>query len=194
VKPEGIRQLILRYGSSDLIPASSEERNLLYTKPAIEVVRLMFSLRARDLYRYIQVDEDPESLALFRTRVHNSWLTANCAGRFYLFNRNHKDDRVRATNLMIPARTRIDGLPLIDFEKPTDSLIYQYALPTSEARRPHPDVRGWSPVLNPSRRSLKDDFVRWVRSMRVKDGGYPIEYEPPAMRRSDPVTPAGPDR
>ncbi|MFM8818348.1 MAG: hypothetical protein ACKOHI_10850, partial [Phycisphaerales bacterium] len=68
---EGIRQLILRYGSSDLIPASSEERNLLYTKPAIEVVRLMFSLRARDLYRYVQVDEDPESLALFRTRVHN---------------------------------------------------------------------------------------------------------------------------
>ncbi|MFM8641620.1 MAG: hypothetical protein ACKOEP_02120 [Phycisphaerales bacterium] len=206
VKPEGIRQLILRYGSSDLIPASSEERNLLYTKPAIEVVRLMFSLRARDLYRYVQVDEDPESLALFRTRVHNSWLTANCAtsrchgglhaGKFFLHTGNAKDQRIRYTNLLALLDFEVDGKKVVDFEDPPSSLLVQYAMPRTMARYPHPQVNGWKPVFSKSTPQLLNDTLEWIRGMYRPRPEYPVEYRRPDLNAPDrPVqTPDGPDR
>lgn len=206
VKPEGIRQLILRYGSSDLIPASPEQRNLLYTKPAIEVVRLMFSLRARDLYRYVQVDEDPTSLALFRTRVHNSWLTANCAtsrchgglhaGRFFLHTGNAKDQRIRYTNLLALLDFEVDGKKVVDFEDPPSSLLIQYALPRTMARYPHPQVNGWKPVFSKSTPQLLNDTLEWIRGMYRPRPEYPVEYRRPDMNAPDrPVqTPDGPDR
>ena len=206
VKPEGIRQLILRYGSSDLIPASSEERNLLYTKPAIEVVRLMFSLRARDLYRYIEVDEDPGSLALFRTRVHNSWLTANCAtsrchgglhaGRFFLHTGNAKDQRIRYTNLLALLDFEVDGKPMVDFEDPPSSLLVQYAMPRNMARYPHPQVNGWKPVFSKSTPQLLSDTLEWIRGMYRPRPEYPVEYRRPDLDAPDKAVPSpdGPDR
>jgi hypothetical protein len=206
VKPEGIRQLILRYGSSDLIPASSEERNLLYTKPAIEVVRLMFSLRARDLYRYIEVDEDPGSLALFRTRVHNSWLTANCAtsrchgglhaGRFFLHTGNAKDQRIRYTNLLALLDFEVDGKPMVDFEDPPSSLLVQYAMPRNMARYPHPQVNGWKPVFSKSTPQLLSDTLEWIRGMYRPRPEYPVQYRRPDLEAPDaPVRNTdGPDR
>lgn len=206
VKPEGIRQLILRYGSSDLIPASPEQRNLLYTKPAIEVVRLMFNLRARDLYSYVQVDEDPKSLALFRTRVHNSWLTANCAtsrchgglhaGRFFLHTGNAKDQRIRYTNLLALLDFEVDGKKVVDFEDPPSSLLVQYALPRTMARYPHPQVNGWKPVFSKSTPQLLNDTLEWIRGMYRPRPEYPVEYRRPHMDAPDrPVqTPDGPDR
>ena len=87
-----------------------------------------------------------------------------------------------------------DTLPLIDFERPTDSLVYQYALPKTEARRPHPDVRGWEPVLGQNRKGLAEDFVDWVRGMRPPGGEYPIDYTPPDLTSRDRPDPTGPDR
>jgi hypothetical protein len=206
VKPEGIRQLILRYASSDLIPASSEQRNLLYTKPAIEVARLMFSLRARDLYRYIEVGEDPASLARFRTRVHNSWLTANCAtsrchgglhsGRFFLHTGNAKDQRIRYTNLLALLDFEVDGKPMVDFEDPPSSLLVQYAMPRNMARYPHPQVNGWKPVFSKSTPQLLSDTLEWIRGMYRPRPEYPVEYRRPHLDAPDrPVhVPDGPDR
>ena len=91
-------------------------------------------------------------------------------------------------------RKRIDTLPLIDSEKPTDSLIFQYALPKTEARRPHPDVRGWTPVLTSGRHGLQEDFVDWVRSMRLSRGEYPVDYTPPTLKSPDRPAVGGPDR
>ncbi|MEY3027196.1 MAG: hypothetical protein RLZZ238_2093, partial [Planctomycetota bacterium] len=57
-----------------------------------------------------------------------------------------------------------------------------------------PDVKGWSPALTRSRRSLAEDFVDWIRSMRMPRGEYPIEYTPPSLKSPDRVAPSGPDR
>jgi hypothetical protein len=199
-----IEEMVTRYADSELIPAQRSERNALFSREPIDIVKLLFALKARELYDGIEVLGEPESLNLFRLRVHNAWLIGNCAtskchggadaGRFFLHNRDWKDETVRYTNLMILLRTRLDTLPLIDPEKPTDSLIYQYALPKTEARRPHPDVKGWSPALTRSRRSLAEDFVDWIRSMRMPRGEYPIEYTPPSLKSPDRVAPSGPDR
>jgi hypothetical protein len=200
-----IATMLERYSESELIPAKSTDRKSFYAKEPIDIVKTLFALKARDLYGEIEVLGEPESLNLFRQRVHNAWLINNCAtsrchggpdgGRLYFHNKNFKDDETRMTNLLILTRTTLDGLPLIDFEKPTDSLLFQYALPKTEARRPHPDVRGWSPVFTPGRRGLQEDFVDWVRSMKIQRGEYPgIEYTPPGLKRPERQAPSGPDR
>jgi hypothetical protein len=206
VAPEGIRQLILRYGSSSLIPATTQERNALYTKPSIDLARLLFDLKARDLYGYIEVEEDPASLAKYRTRVHNSWLIANCAtsrchggvdaGRFFLYTGNAKDQRIRYTNLLTLLSFKVDGKPVVNFEDPPNSLLVQYAMPRRLARYPHPDVPGWRAVLTESTPQLTADTLEWIRSMYQPRPDYPVSYRPPRLDAPDaPVRePDGPDR
>lgn len=206
VSPEGVRQLILRYGSSALVPATTQERNALYSKSSVEIARLMFDLKARDLYNYIEVEEDPTSVAKFRTRVHNSWLISNCAtsrchggvdaGRFFLYTGNAKDQRIRYTNLLTLLNFKVDGKPVINFEDPPNSLLIQYAMTRSSARYPHPDVKGWRPVLSTTTPQLLQDTLDWIRSMYQPRPEYPVKYIAPKLDAVDKVVPTvdGPDR
>ena len=204
VPPSLIKTMLEKYADNELIPAKKSDKDAFYSKSPIDIVKTLFALKARDLYGEIKVIGEPDSLAMFRQRVHNAWLIGNCAtsrchggadgGRFFLHNRDWKDENIRYTNLLILLRTRIDTLPLIDPEKPTDSLLFQYALPKTEARRPHPDVRGWTPMLSSGKRGLQEDFIDWVRSMRLPRGDYPIEFTPPALKVPDRPAPGGPDR
>lgn len=206
VSPEGVRQLILRYGSSALVPADSQARNALYSKNGTELAHLLFDLKARDLYGYIEVDEDPASIAKFRTRVHNSWLIGNCAtsrchggvdaGRFFLYTGNAKDQRIRYTNLLTLLNFKVDGKPMVNFEDPPNSLLIQYALPRTTARYPHPDVKGWKPVFGNSTPQLMQDTLDWIRSMYQPRPEYPVKYIPPKLDAPDRATPGadGPDR
>lgn len=206
VSPEGVRQLILRYGSSALVPATTQERNALYSKSSVEIARLMFDLKARDLYNYIEVEEDPTSVAKFRTRVHNSWLISNCAtsrchggvdaGRFFLYTGNAKDQRIRYTNLLTLLNFKVDGKPVVNFEDPPNSLLIQYAMARSSARYPHPDVKGWRPVLSTSTPQLLQDTLDWIRSMYQPRPEYPVKYVAPKLDAVDKAVPTvdGPDR
>jgi hypothetical protein len=206
VPPEGVRQLILRYGSSSLIPATTQERNALYSRSGIDLARLFFDLKARDLYSYIEVDEDPPSIAKFRTRVHNSWLISNCAtsrchggiqaGRFFLYTGNAKDQRIRYTNLLTLLNLKVDGRPMVNFEDPPNSLLIQYATARNLARYPHPDIKGWKPVFNQQTPQLLADTLDWIRSMYQPRPEYPVKYVPPRLNAPDkPVRdPGGPDR
>ena len=206
VSPEGVRQLILRYGSSALVPADSQARNALYSKTGTELAHLLFDLKARDLYGYIEVDEDPASIAKFRTRVHNSWLIGNCAtsrchggvdaGRFFLYTGNAKDQRIRYTNLLTLLNFKVDGKPMVNFEDPPNSLLIQYAMPRTTARYPHPDVKGWKPIFGNSTPQLMQDTLDWIRSMYQPRPEYPVKYIPPNLEAPDRATPGtgGPDR
>ena len=206
VSPEGVRQLILRYGSSALVPATTQERNALYSRSSVEIARLMFDLKARDLYNYIEVEEDPTSVAKFRTRVHNSWLISNCAtsrchggvdaGRFFLYTGNAKDQRIRYTNLLTLLNFKVDGKPVVNFEDPPDSLLIQYAMTRSSARYPHPDVKGWRPVLSTTTPQLLQDTLDWIRSMYQPRPEYPVKYVAPKLDAVDKAAPTvdGPDR
>lgn len=206
VSPEGVRQLILRYGSSALVPATTAERNALYSKSSVEIARLMFDLKARDLYNYIEVEEDPTSIAKFRTRVHNSWLISNCAtsrchggvdaGRFFLYTGNAKDQRIRYTNLLTLLSFKVDGKPLVNFEDPPNSLLVQYAMTRSSARYPHPDVKGWKPILSSSTPQLLQDTLEWIRTMYQPRPEYPVKYIAPKLDAVDKRSSGtdGPDR
>jgi hypothetical protein len=189
VQPETVRKLFRDYGTNQLIPATQAERNAMIRGDAARIVRLMFELRARELYPEVQVNSEPHAMNMFRLRVHNTWLLNNCAtsgchagpdaGAFQLHRRGYADDRVRYTNFLILERLDVDPQwPLINYDEPEMSLILQYGLPRDAARLPHPDVRGWSPVFARPNDRMYQDSIRWIRSMMQPRPEYPIEFDP----------------
>ncbi len=200
IPPDVIRDLLTRYGSSSMVPAGSDERNKMFSWDPVRVMKLLFDLKARDLYSRVRVTSEPWALNLFRTKVHDAWLIPNCAtsqchggieaGRFFLHRRNSKEERVRYTNLLILLRSKLDR-PLVDFEDPESSLIVQYGMPRDEARYPHPEVRGWKPLFTGSARTLKADALKWIRGMYKPRPEYPVDYEPPILDAIDRTPDAG---
>ena len=194
ITPDTVRAIIERYGAEKLVPASQTGRNAMYRAASdqpLDVVRLMFELRARDLYPQIQVNSEPHNLNQFRLRVHDTWLMNNCAtsrchggpdaGRLILNRRNFKNDRVRYTNLLILERLSLDPeWPLINYERPDDSLIIQYGLSREDptCRKPHPKVAGWKPAFSSVNPRLKQEAIDWIRSMMIPRPEYPVDYQP----------------
>ena len=171
-----VQELIESYGSSSLVPDTEAEQASLYQADSIDIVRLLFRLRARELYPMVEVIGEPTALRLFRERVHDTWLMNNCStsrchggsnsGRLRLLQSGASTDRVRYTNLLILDRFRTDdGAPLLDWEKPDQSLLVQYGLPRSETTTPHPAVKGWRPLFTGRQRAMKDSVALWMNSM-----------------------------
>jgi hypothetical protein len=192
VEAETIRALIDQYSTSRLIPTTETERHRLYRADPLEIVELLFKLRARDLYPQVNVITEPWALNLFRRRVHNTWLLNTCAtvrchgggpaGRFYLHRRRFKDERVRYTNLLILHRMDLDReWPLVNYNEPMMSLIVQHGLPRQQARKPHPDVKGWKPVFGPGGQRMLRDTLEWIDSMMKPRPTYPVDYQPPPL-------------
>lgn len=204
IEPDTIRKLISTYASNKLIP-TGERRIAMFRANPLDITRLMFELKARDLYPEIKVQTEPYAMNLFRRRVHDTWLINNCAtsrchggihaGEFFLHRRGHKNERVRYTNFLILERLEIDPQwPLINYAQPMDSLIIQYGLSRTDARKPHPDVRGWKPVFARSNKRVLEDAGRWIRSMLQPRPDYPIVYEPPRIAPDVPKATPSKDR
>ena len=195
ITPESIREILEKYGDSNLIPADSVGRTKLFRAEPIHVVKLLFDLKARDLYSRIDVLNEPKALNLFRQRVHDAWLIPNCAtsrchggldgGRLFLHRRNHKNEQVRYTNLLILERWNATQRPLIDYATPANSLLVQYALPRKEARFPHPDVKGFRSVFSRSNQRLLKETLEWITNMYQPRPRYPVSYEPPILDSPD---------
>ena len=205
ITPDTVRELVEKYGENKLVPASQTGRNAMFQAAAdepLELVRLMFELRARDMYSQIQVNSEPHAFNLFRQRVHDTWLMNNCAtsrchggpdaGALFLHRRNYKDETVRYTNFLILERLKRDPhWPLINYEKPEDSLIIQYGLSRDDptCRKPHPRVPNWKHAFSPTNPRMKHDAVEWIRSMMQPRPDYPVVFEP-----TRPKPPPDPDR
>ncbi|MHC4764926.1 MAG: hypothetical protein ACYTF2_07450 [Planctomycetota bacterium] len=192
VEAETIRAMIEQYSASRLIPGTESERHQLYRADPIEIVELLFKLRARDLYPQVNVITEPWALNLFRRRIHNTWLLNNCAtvrchgggpaGRFYLHRHRYRDERVRYTNLLILHRMNLDpNWLLVNYDEPAMSLIVQYGLPRQQARKPHPDVKGWKPVFGPGGQRMLHDTISWIDAMMKPRPKYPVDFEAPPL-------------
>lgn len=176
VARDAIMELFDRYGTSGMIPDTEREQAELASAPSIDIVRLMFRLRARDLYDRIEVLSEPTALRLFRERVHDTWLMNNCAttrchggtdaGRFALIRSGSRNDRTRYTNLLtIDRYTLEDGTPLVDWDTPENSRLIQFGMSRDQTLTPHPDVPGWTPVFGGSRRSMANGAEAWIEAM-----------------------------
>jgi hypothetical protein len=196
VPPETIDRLLRDYSTNPLIPVDPDQRKAIYRAAPLDVVELMFKLRARELYPEIEVLGDPHALTIFRQRVHDAWLMNNCAtsachgspgaGRLFLFRKDAREPAVRYANLLTLERLEIDPQwPLVNYERPLDSLIIQYGLPRTMARRPHPQTPGWAPAFRRLTDRGLQHTVEWIEAMLQPRPEYPVEFEPVV-----PVAPA----
>ena len=192
VTKKTMEKLIADHGEHPLIPADTRARDRLFALHDIDQVKLIFDVKARELYPQIKVESTPHSLDLFRKRVHNAWLIRNCAtsgchggpnaGRFFLHRTDTSDPRTMLENLLILERLELGGPHrLIDYENPEMSLLIQHALPAGEARVPHPSVPGYSPVFPPGESRMRTETLRWIEAMYQPRPKYPVEFMPATL-------------
>lgn len=207
IERKTVEELLQRYAGHVLLPTTAEEREAFLRKDPAEILRVMFQLRARELYPEVRVVGNPERMERFRTWVNSGWLVSACAtprchggveaGRLVLYNRARASERSAYTNFLILERFRTEtGQPLLDYEEPSRSLLLEMGLSREEAVMAHPDVEGWRPVF-PSRRALNfKRAVEWISGMYQPRPEYPIEYEPPRPEdlRTEPVGGKEPNR
>lgn len=197
-----ITKLLQTYAGSPLLPATEEGRDAIYRKSPLEVLDLMFRLRARELYGEVEVLDQPRSMRLFRDDVQAGWLVNSCAtsgchggteaGRLMLLNRKARSEVSAYTNFLILERFRLnDGTPLLNYDDPANSPLLQMALPRADSTRKHPAVprgpRGndvWKPLFRNAQERGFERTVEWLKTMYRPRPEYPIEYRPP--RPSEP--------
>lgn len=195
-------RLLDRYAGQGDLPTTREGREAFLRRPAIEILEAMFRVQARDLYPEVIVHNNPDALQRFRDDVHRGWLANSCAttechggseaGRLRLFPRRPNSDPSAFTNFLILERFRTrEGLPLIDYLRPSESLLLHYGLPRDQTRFPHPEVDGpgrrWRPVFRSREDARFERTMDWIRAMYQPRPEYPIEYVPPGAAVPQPA-------
>ncbi len=190
VPREVVRTVVEQYGDSPLLPADDRDRVRLHQAEPIDLVRLIFELRARELYGGIRVISEPRSLREFRRGVHDAWLVNVCGachaepnvGGFRLHAGERMTIEAAMTNLLVVDRHRSeDDASLIDWDHPERSRLLQYALPRFRARTPHPPVEGFRPAFGDLDDRRARRAIQWIESMYRPRPEYPIEFDPVAL-------------
>lgn len=151
----------------------------------------------RSLYKDVMVTRDPPAMQTFRTRIHRSYVLNYCAtrschggaeaGRLFLFTAKPSSVETVYTNFYILDAYRGEGrFNMVDRQEPANSMLIDYGMPRSEARVPHPEVRGWRPRLRSRTDSLAKTIARWVRQLQPLRPDYMIRYVIPDLRKAAP--------
>jgi len=206
VPEETMRQLMVRSPGS--FPVDVKEREKILESDPIDQLRILFELRARDLYDTVTVREDPPSMATFKARVHGAggWLVNACAsnrchggtdaGRLRLLNRRPNADETAYTNFYILENYRLaDGTPLINHEQPARSPLLHAALTRKASLYPHPEVdagalsQDWRHVFRSTNDRRFQETADWITSLYRPRPDYGIVYPPPPEAETpEPVT------
>ena len=213
---EAAARMLEEFSSSPLIPASQEGKDAILRQDPLETVQLMFRLRARDYYDKVRVIDQPEPMRRFRDDVHritlmNGCATSQChggrdAGRLVFSTFRPNTDTTLYTNYYILNNFRTGaGQPLIDWEKPEQSLLYQLALPRELSRYRHPAVvvEGkdvWKPPLTGPEDRRAKGMLEWIKMVYRPRPDYTLDYTPyrpfsaplPAISPGRAVTPTQP--
>lgn len=196
IDPETLESAFELYADNKLVPETAAGREAILRSSAKEQLNFLFELQARELYPEVQVLDDPKSIKVFRDHVHRTWLRNACAttkchggteaGRFRLIRTTTNTPPVYYTNLWILENYRTEeGLPLLNFQDPAESILLKMALPRTESSTPHPDVLGWRFVFrSPEDRNYRRT-VDWIESMWTPRPDYDIDYDPPTAMEPD---------
>ncbi|GIW73480.1 MAG: hypothetical protein KatS3mg103_0002 [Phycisphaerales bacterium] len=205
IDPRDVEAFLLAYKDDPRVPQTPEGRQAMIAGDPLDVVRLMFQLRAREFYPTVRVLEDPPAMRRFRREVAG-WLAVGCAttrchggaqaGGLRLVAENPRGQAQAYTNFLILTRARLpDGTPLINVDEPDKSPLLHLGLRREGSLYPHPPVptedgRGdaWREVFARTGDARWRATTEWIRSLYRPRPRYPIEY-PPGERDGPP--PAG---
>ncbi len=190
----------------DAFSPNEDERQSVLELPEVEKLKLLFSLKARDLYPKVRLLENPDSLQRFKDQVHHGrgWLINACAstrchggvdaGSFQLINQRPNTDETAFTNLYIIENTVLsNGLSLIDYSAPERSPLLQMAMNQSNSLLPHPEIprgypgTGYRAIFRHTRDRKYQQAMDWIRSMYQPRPKYGFDYPPePSQTLPDP--------
>ncbi len=205
VPRETVDQLLEEYTGHPMIPTSREGKAEFYKLAPEEILSVMFTVQARDLYGQVQVLANPASMRQFKDSVNRGWLATSCAtqachggpdaGELALVGRRPSSDEAVYTNFLILERHRLSsGEPLINYEEPEKSPLLQLGLPRSGSAFPHPEVKGWNPTFRNARAKRFEQTVDWIRSMYEPRPEHPIDYPPPEPEGGPTKAPGAPNK
>ena len=191
VPREVIDELIANYADRDEGEPLRGKRNQqkFRRSSSAEQLRLIFRLKARELYAKVLIRSDPLPLATFRKSIHRQYVlnycgTTKCHGRpdapgLALFTKRGTDEATAYTNFyLLHDYERGEGY-MIDRDKPQQSYLIQFGLPREEARTPHPEANGWEPRFRKADLPIQRRLIEWIEQLYsdpIPD--YPIKYPP----------------
>ena len=196
IKPEVINRFFEAYADNPRVPASEEARKALVARGPAAVLDLMYDVRARDFYQFVEVTGVPEAMLTFRDRINSTWLANSCAsvdchggenaGRLRLTKRQTKSESAYFTNYYVLDRFRLpDGTPLINYNDPSASPLLQLGLPRDISSSPHKEVPGasgrgdgWRATFRNDRDPKFKQASSWIESMFRPRPEYELEYPP----------------
>jgi hypothetical protein len=193
---EVMERAMTDHAGHPLSPITQEGREAVLRKSPVEQLDLIFRLQARDLYSQVQVLDMPGSIRRFREDVWGTWLMNSCAttmchggtdaGRLVLATRRPNHDLTVFTNLYILQKYKTkEGRPLIDWENPEQSVLFQMGLPREDSQFPHPNAPvgatgrdGWKRAFRDTDEKMFRRSVEWAASMYRPRPDYGIPYTP----------------
>lgn len=196
IKPEVVERFFEAYADNPRVPASEDARKALVARGPAAVLDLMYDVRARDFYQFVEIAGVPDAMLNFRDRINSTWLANSCAsvdchggesaGRLRLTKRQTKSESAYFTNYYVLDRFRLpDGTPLINYNDPPASPLLQLGLPRDISSNPHKEVPGasgrgdgWRATFRNDRDPKFKQAVSWIESMFRPRPEYELEYPP----------------
>lgn len=148
----------------------------------------------------LEISTDPEVFVEFRKRVLPSVLrgcaTSGChvkdsasETKFYLLTDPVKDPGPAYGDFVILCELEVDGRPLINRERPEESLLLNYLLPAKEVKRDfrHPGDLEIPPVFRTRTANSYRRIEKWIASLRrpAPDYGVRLLPEPPSTQSDE---------
>jgi hypothetical protein len=184
IPPEVVNKFIAwRLGERDFRGENAEKRFRAMTPPQ-KLAIIAYWVRGRaEEYEYadaVRIRRDPEIIVDFRRRILptliNGCASSACHGspdvarvKMRLYNDPRRTEQEVYANFVTLREWTVNHRPLINHDKPEESLLLTYMLPRADTRYPHPDVPGFKPLYQrsgaPGYRTVRD----WIAELRKLD-------------------------
>lgn len=193
IEQEVLEEFLREFAADERIPKGKAAQREFLRAEGYQQLGFFFDLRAREYYGKATMRGEPEAMRTWHRTGHRDYIQEYFRPLFgvgqveelYLFDRGRDQDRVSYTNFYILTQISLGGVPMIDRDKPEESLILQWGLPRADAKFPAPDVPNWQPHF----RNVEDPrFVRMVEMIKTfivanRNSDYGITYRVPNYRR-----------
>lgn len=192
---DDLEEFLREYATDDRVPRGREGHQQFLRAEGYEQLKLMFDVRARDYYGKANYRGEPAPMSVWHRQIHRNYVLEYFREYFgtgqipaiYLFPQGRDASRIAYTNFYILTQIRVDGVPIIDRDRPEESLLLQWGLPRAEAKFQAPDVPNWEPRFRSTEDERYKSVLAWIKSLVAanQNSNYGLQYTIP---KHEPAT------